>query len=289
MSILNKKNDFVFFVEVKQANPNGDPLNGNLPRTDLNGFGEISDVCIKRKIRNRMQDEGHEIFVKSNDRIDDDFYSLERRFDNKFKGSGKDKDDDDTVFEKSCEYWLDVRSFGQVMTFQKRSVGIRGPVSISIAKSLSPISSTSMQITRSTNGLESEKGKRSSDTMGTKHFVDYGVYMVKGSVNVLFSEKTGFKEKDLDVLKDCIKTLFVNDESTARPSGSMSVRDVFWFEHNSKIGNISSAKIFDCIEYDDVDVFGETIKYEDYNINLDEDKVKEFEDLGIKIERLSGI
>ena len=150
MGKLENKIDFVMFFTVDHANPNGDPLNGNMPRNDYDGFGEISDVCIKRKIRNRLQDAGEKIFVQSNDRIEDDLKSLEARFNNVFK---KGKDDDETVFTQSCELWIDVRSFGQVVTFQNRSIGIRGPVSISMAKSLSPVNIISMQITRSTNGM----------------------------------------------------------------------------------------------------------------------------------------
>src|SRR5699024_3035970 len=148
------------------------PLMGNMPRTDYDGYGEVSDVCIKRKIRNRMQDLGYDIFVQSQDRIMDGNKSLESRFNAEFD---KKKDDDITVAKKACKKWIDVRSFGQVMTFQKRALGIRGPVSISLAKSLSPVDIITLQITRSTNGMEAEVGKaRSSDTMGNKHYVDFG-------------------------------------------------------------------------------------------------------------------
>lgn len=215
--MINNKVDFIFTIEVSGANPNGDPLTGNMPRIDNRGFGEISDVCLKRKIRNRMQDMGHDIFVKSLDRSDDGFRSLQKRFENEFS-----KESDEEVEKRANEKWLDIRSFGQVFTYQKRSLGIRGPVSISIAKSLDPIEITTMQITKSISGMEPGAGKtRSADTMGTKHFVDHGVYVVNGSINSYFAEKTGFDEEDVETIKECIKTLFLNDVSSARPDGSM--------------------------------------------------------------------
>ncbi len=211
MKVLDNKVDFMMTIEVKLANPNGDPLNANMPRDDVQGFGEISDVCIKRKIRNRIQDFGQNIFVKSNDRIDDGYLSLENRFYANFGVDEKDliksgkneikKLSTSEIYSKSCEKWIDVRAFGQVITYGKLSIGIRGPVSISLAKSLSPIVVKSMQITKSTNGMEADVGKeRSSDTMGSKHFVEYGVYLIKGSINCLFAEKTGFTDEDKKVL-----------------------------------------------------------------------------------------
>ena len=173
---MEHKIDFMVTVEVREANANGDPLSGNMPRTDAKGYGLMSDVSIKRKIRNRMQDMGHKVFVQANDRIEDGLNSLEKRFKAQFSG----KEADEEINEKANQIWLDVRSFGQVFTYLKdRSFAIRGPVSVSMARSLEPIIISSLQITRSTNGVEPKKaGGRSSDTMGTKHFVDYGVYVI---------------------------------------------------------------------------------------------------------------
>ena len=242
MTALQNKVDFVAHISVSMANPNGDPLNGNRPRVDYNGFGELSDVCIKRKIRNRMQDLGHCIFVQSDDRADDGFGSLSERAS---KTLEKTKDREEYA-RRACETWLDVRSFGQVFAFKASeksgvSVGVRGPVSIHQAVSVSPVEVQTMQITKSVNGEPNEK--RSSDTMGTKHFVQYGLYLLKGSINVQLAEKTGFSEEDADVLKECIRTLFVNDASSARPEGSMEVAKLFWWKHNCKDGQYSSAKV----------------------------------------------
>ena len=244
MSALQHKIDFVALVSVNMANCNGDPLNGNRPRTDYNGFGEMSDVCIKRKIRNRMQDMGNSIFVQSEDRCDDGKKSLSERAQGVLKGI-KNREEYAKI---ACETWLDVRTFGQVFAFKDAkgvSVGVRGPVSLHQAVSLSPVDIESLQITKSVNG-EKKSGdddKRSSDTMGMKHYVRFGLYEIKGAINVQLAEKTGFTQEDADVVKECLRTLFVNDASSARPDGSMEVYKLYWFEHNCRDGQYSSAAV----------------------------------------------
>lgn len=280
MSALKNKIDFVLFVSVSMANCNGDPLNGNRPRTDYDGFGEISDVCIKRKIRNRMQDLGQKIFVQSDDRCDDGFKSLSERASATLKGIK----DGEAYAAKACETWLDVRSFGQVFAFKADkggvSVGVRGPVSIHQAVSLSPVEVESMQITKSVNGEPSEK--RSSDTMGMKHFVRYGLYKIKGSINVQLAEKTGFSEEDVEVLKECLRTLFVNDASSARPEGSMEVVKLYWFKHNCKEGQYSPSKVHRSVTavLKDEDIIPSSA--EDYNIIVEPLE-------GLKMEVLEGV
>ena len=140
--------------------------------------------------------------------------------------------------------WLDVRSFGQVFAFKGEEVsfGVRGPVSIHQAVSLSPVDIISMQITKSVNS-EAGKESKASDTMGTKHRIEFGVYKVMGSVNVQLAEKTGFSQEDADILKAALKTLFENDASSARPEGSMEVCRLYWWQHDEKIPAVSSAKI----------------------------------------------
>lgn len=247
MNILQNKIDFVALVSVTHANCNGDPLNGNRPRTDYNGFGEISDVCIKRKIRNRMQDLGNTIFVQSDDRCNDGFGSLSERAAARMKGV-KDREE---YAKLACETWLDVRTFGQVFAFNQGkkdgkgvSVGIRGPVSIHQAVSASPVEIESLQITKSVSGEKKEQGEaRSSDTMGMKHFVRFGLYQIKGAINVQLAEKTGFTEQDAETVKECLRTLFVNDASAARPDGSMEVITLYWWKHHCKDGQYSSATV----------------------------------------------
>lgn len=282
--MLENKIDFMVTIEVQEANANGDPLSGNMPRTDAKGHGLISDVAIKRKIRNRMQDFGHPTFVQAGDRIEDEFRSLEKRFSNQFNA----KDSDEDIEEKANKLWLDVRSFGQVFTYLKKSIGVRGPVSINMAKSLEPIVISSLQITRSTNGMEAKnESGRSSDTMGMKYFVDYGVYLLKGSINPNFAEKTGFSTEDVEVIKQALVSLFENDASSARPEGSMRVREVFWFTHSNKLGNISSARVFDLFEFDKENQEKNT--YEDYGIHLNQEKLAEYENKGLKVDILEGL
>jgi CRISPR-associated protein Csd2 len=248
MTILDHKVDFAVVLSVTKANPNGDPLNGNRPRQNYDGHGEISDVAIKRKIRNRLQDAGESIFVQSNDRKSDSFSSLKERAEGNaelakiFKSKTSSNDEFASI---ACQEWIDVRSFGQVFAFKGAdkgvSVGVRGPVSVHIATSVDPIDITSMQITKSVN---SEPGKdRGSDTMGMKHRVDYGVYVFCGSINTQLAEKTGFTNEDALKIKEALSTLFENDVSAARPDGSMEVHKVYWWEHNSKLGQYSSAKV----------------------------------------------
>lgn len=241
MAELKNKIDFVAFIAVTNANPNGDPLNGNYPRTDYNGYGEISDVCIKRKIRNRMQDMGKSIFVQSDDRADDGCKTLKER-----AGEFSKIKSEDEFSQKACEKWLDVRSFGQVFAFKGfncASVGVRGPVSIHQAVSVDEVDVDSMQIVKSVSGDKKEGQGRGSDTMGTKHFVRFGLYKVKGSINVQLAEKTGFSEEDADTVKECLKTLFINDSSSARPDGSMEVVKLYWWKHSCKDGQYSSAAV----------------------------------------------
>ena len=266
MSILQNKIDFVALISVNMANANGDPLNGNRPRTDYNGFGEISDVCVKRKIRNRMQDLGNDIFVQSADRKTDDFNSLSDRA----KGLLKGEKDPEKYAKKACETWLDVRSFGQVFAFKADSVsvGVRGPVSIHQAVSLSPVEIQSIQITKSVNGDPSEG--RSSDTMGQKHFVRFGLYEIKGSINVQLAEKTGFTEEDAQTIKECLRTLFVNDASSARPDGSMEVYRLYWFQHSCKDGQYSSAKVHRSIKAHLKDENAVPSSVDDYVITMEE-------------------
>lgn len=287
MSVLDHKIDFAVVLSVKNANPNGDPLNGNRPRQNYDGHGEISDVAIKRKIRNRLQDMGEQIFVQSNDRNTDGYGSLRERAESypELAKMLKDKKkvDQDAFARLACQIWMDVRSFGQVFAFKSGkdgeggvSVGIRGPVTIRTAESLDPIDITSTQITKSVN---TEPGKeRGSDTMGMKHRVDFGVYIFYGSINTQLAEKTGFTNEDAEKIKQALITLFENDASSARPEGSMEVHKVFWWEHNSKMGQYSSAKVHQSLV---IEKFSDQPRaYSDYRISakpLDGLKVEVFD------------
>lgn len=245
MNKFTNKIDFAVLVTVDHANPNGDPLNGNRPREDYGGFGEISDVCIKRKIRNRLQDMGEEIFVQSDGRYTDDYRSLSDRAKNfAALAEAQKKKDNEAYAKAACGRWIDVRSFGQVFAFKDNnvSIGVRGPVTVHPGFSISEIDIMDLQITKSTNS-EPKDGKRASDTMGMKHRVEFGVYLIKGSINHQLAEKTGFSDEDAEKIKEALQTLFENDSSAARPDGSMEVKKVYWWRHNCPMGQYSSAKV----------------------------------------------
>lgn len=276
MSALNNKIDYALVFTVRNANPNGDPLDGNRPRTTFSGLGEMSDVSLKRKVRNRWIDDGYSVFVQSDDRRapGDSYRSLKDRADGcpalkeclaaisaQKKAKGKNAADAPLVTREdyariACEQWLDVRAFGQVFAFKSGkkdetaegsdaiSIGIRGPVSIQPAFSLDSVNITSTQITKSVNlETEADPDKKASDTMGMKHRVDFGVYVTYGSINVQPAEKTGFSAEDAEALKEALRTLFRNDATSARPDGSMEVVKLVWWEHNCPVGQYSAAKV----------------------------------------------
>jgi CRISPR-associated protein Csd2 len=266
MTTLQNKIDFAVILRVKNANPNGDPLNGNRPRTDYSNFGEITDVSIKRKIRDRLlerwvadgkNDDGNMIFVQSDDRKADEAKSLRARAEVVL---GNKLGSDETA-KLACEKWFDVRAFGQLFALKSNkkagkkkedgsddegdtgvSIGIRGPVTVQSAFSVEPIDITSTQITKSVSG-EGDGTKRGSDTMGMKHRVDQGVYVFCGSMNPQLAERTGFSDADAAAIKQVLPKLLENDESSARPAGSMEVLKVIWWKHHCKSGQYSSAKV----------------------------------------------
>lgn len=273
---LSKKIDFALIIEVNHANPNGDPLNGNRPRTDFGGFGEITDVCLKRKLRDRLQDAGHAIFVQSDDRKTDGMTSLKNRATDSTVGLGEDAFKFDakkgitpeTTARKACNKWFDVRAFGQVFAWSADkggkkgkkvedsgdsaegsssnangvSIPIRGPVTIQSAFSKEPVSVSSTQITKSVSG-EGDGTKRGSDTMGMKHRVDRGIYVTFGAITPQLAERTGFSDADAQVIKSLLPKLFEGDASSARPEGSMRVLRWFWWEQDGKTPKYSSAKV----------------------------------------------
>ena len=273
MAALKNKIDFALVFTVHNANPNGDPLDGNRPRTTYEGLGEVSDVCLKRKIRNRWIDEGYPVFVQSDDRraAGDPYRSLKDRAEGcpelkacmdaiNVQKKAKGKAEAATVTREdyariACQKWLDVRAFGQVFAFRSGkkgdeensnsvSIGIRGPVSIQSAYSVKNVNVVSTHITKSVN-LETgtDPDQKGKDTMGMKHRVAYGVYTAFGTINVQPATQTGFSAEDAEALKEALRTLFRNDATSARPDGSMEVAKLIWWEHNCPNGQYSSAKV----------------------------------------------
>lgn len=262
MESLKNKIDFAVLINVNNANPNGDPLNGNRPRVNYDGIGELSDVCIKRKIRNRLmeaKDGGspkYKVFVQSDDNKIDGCKNLLERLKQELGESVHAV----TLPKEACKTWIDVRAFGQVFPFKSGgkkkgkkegdeeaedkgvSIGIRGPVSIHPAFSVAPVNITSIQITKSVS-LEGDGTKRGSDTMGMKHRVDHGLYVFYGSMNPQLAERTGFSDGDAAAIKQALLNLLDNDASSARPEGSMEVVRLYWWTHNCPSGQYSSAKV----------------------------------------------
>ena len=251
MSSFKNKVDFAVVIQVNRANPNGDPLNDNRPRTTYDGYGEISDVCLKRKIRDRLAENGLPIFIISDDKKTDDATSLRDRA---TKALGKALMGSE-IETQACLRWFDVRAFGQLFAFKSSkdkdtatgdtgvSIGIRGPVTIQHAISVEPVSVTSMQIIKSTCSEEPKDGKKkSSDTMGMKHYVNHGIYVFKGSINIQQASRTSFSAEDAEILKNILPKMFENDASAARPEGSMEVLKVIWWEQLG-YGKHSSAKV----------------------------------------------
>ncbi len=270
MGSIANKIDFAVIINVKNANPNGDPLNGNRPRVNYDGHGEISDVCIKRKIRNRIMMLNEVILVQSDDNRVDEYRSIKARVESVV---GKIKDAD-KLASMATEAWYDVRAFGQVFAFKgvDVSVGVRGPVSIHTAVSLNPINITSMQIVKSVNSVDNTKdiNKKTEDTMGLKHRVDNANYIFYGSINPQLAKKTGFSDADAEKLKQALITLFENDASSARPEGSMEVHKVYWWSHNCESGQYSSAKVHRSLKIALNEAVSEPKSIEDYMITTDD-------------------
>jgi len=255
---LENKIDFAIIFSVKNANPNGDPLNDNRPRIDFEGIGEVTDVCLKRKIRDRLQESGEAIFVQSDEKKIDGMPSLKARAysqefglgDKAFKVDKKNPEKKSETAKLASNKWLDVRSFGQLFAFGKQddaagvSIAVRGPVSIQSAFSVEPVEITSTQIVKSVNSEEA-KGESgiSSDRMGMKHRVDKAIYVTYGAMTPQLAERTGFSGEDANKIKKVLPKLFEGDSSSARPEGSMAIEKVIWWKHNSKLGQFSSAKV----------------------------------------------
>lgn len=239
------KIDFMIIIPVSLANPNGDPTFDNRPRTTFDGKGLISDVCLKRKIRNRLQDMGEDILCDNRETL-----SMRERIlsDEEISPLLKDKD---KLHDATCRKWIDARAFGSVIATKTKddsvSVGIRGAVSISNAVSIDTVDIIEIDHSNSFNREESGT-KRDRTTFGNSvKLVEHGCYIAKGSIFPQLAEKTGLSDADVEKIKQALATLFVGDCSSARPAGSMAIR-VYWWEHGSKYGDISPIRLFDSMK-----------------------------------------
>jgi len=260
-------------VEVVNSNPNGDPLNGNRPRQNSEGYGYITRECIARKVRNRLQDAGLSIYVQSEDRVDDGNITLKERLAKSGVMNVKTTEDKAML---ACKKWIDVRTFGQVFAFKGDkedaggdSIGIRGPVSVQDAYSLDPVETESIQITKSCSSVLKEGETRSSDTMGMKHQVKYGLYRINFTMNPQLADKTGFSDKDADTVIEAFRTLFENDESSARPAGTMNIKKFVVWNHGNRTGKANVKDVFDSLSVKLKDgVNGIPASTDDYDITL---------------------
>lgn len=239
--MIKQRIDFLIVITAEKCNPNGDPVSGNIPRQTYDGHGIMTDVCLKRKIRNRMQDMGYCILNQMDCRADDGQYSIKDRVNacadfksimaKKYKNIHEKVKDLQKI---ACETWMDVRCFGQVFPLKggdEFTFSVRGPVAISYAESVDIINLEHIQVTKSLNLESSLDNLMDSSRMGRKCFIDKGAYIAKGSIFPQLASLTGFSYDDADVIHECLKTLFENDASAARPSGSMGVHRLYWWDY----------------------------------------------------------
>lgn len=241
------KIDFILLFDALDANPNGDPDGGNMPRIDAEtGHGLVTDVCLKRKIRNFVQmtrgnTAPYEIYVKEKAILTEQQARAYAAEENATVTSARDW---------MCKNFFDIRTFGAVMSLKEANCGqVRGPVQLSFARSVDPIAQLEFSITRCAVATAKEAQAQGGDnrTMGRKFTVPYALYMAKGTVNPYLAEQTGFNDADMDVLVEALMHLFEFDASAARPAGSMAVRKLILFRHSSMLGNAPAHKLYDCL------------------------------------------
>jgi CRISPR-associated protein Csd2 len=249
--ILDKRYEFVLFFEVENGNPNGDPDRGNMPRVDdETGLGLVTDVCLKRKVRNfidvaRNDKDSFDIYVRENvvlNRLNEDAYKKEG-IKPEAKKLPANANKAKALTDYMCKRFYDIRTFGAVMTTEINCGQVRGPIQFGFAKSLDPIVPQEITITRM--AVTNEKDADKERTMGRKHIVPYGLYRVEGYVSAPLAQKTGFSENDLEVFWKALMEMFEHDHSAAR--GKMASRKLIIFEHATLLGNAPAHKLFDLV------------------------------------------
>lgn len=283
MSELKNRIDFVYIFDVQDGNPNGDPDAGNLPRVDAEtGMGLVTDVCLKRKVRNYVQvakecAAGYDIFIK------------EKAVLNTLIDAAHEEDTVKTASDKTsaardlmCKKYFDIRTFGAVMSTGKNAGQVRGPIQFTFARSVDPIAAMEHSITRMAVATEKEAEKQGGDnrTMGRKATVPYGLYVCHGFVSANLAKQTGFSEEDLNLFWDALKNMFDVDRSAAR--GLMSAQKLIVFKHESVLGNAPANKLFDLVKIEKV-CDGAPRKFEDYKVyEIEKDRLP----TGVTVEEL---
>lgn len=283
--LVEKRIDFMYFFDVKDGNPNGDPDSGNLPRIDAEtGMGLVTDVCLKRKVRNYVQvakncSEGFDIFVKEK-------AVLNKLIDASHNDPNvKDIKDDGEKREAArgvmCKKYYDVRTFGAVMSTGMNAGQVRGPIQFTFARSVDPVTSTEYSITRMAVATEAEaKGQKGDNrTMGRKSTVPYGLYVCHGFISANLAKQTGFNSDDLAIFWEALKNMFDNDRSAAR--GLMSAQKLIVFRHDSALGNAPANKLFDLVKVErDSSIVARS--FADYKITINRSELP----AGVEIEEM---
>ena len=276
---IKNRYDFVILFDVENGNPNGDPDAGNMPRIDPEtGYGLVTDVCLKRKIRNYVEtvkenDENYRIYIKDTvplNRSDADAIKALGISEDLKAAKKSDPDIDRRLRNYMCEHYYDIRTFGAVMTtFVKGALNcgqVRGPVQLSFARSVDTIIPQEVTITRVAITTEADAEKKGTE-MGRKYIVPYALYRAEGYVSANLARKTtGFSEDDLQLLWEAILNMFENDHSAAR--GKMAVRELIVFKHSSELGNAPAYKLFDAVTVQRRDPTTPARSYRDYTVTV---------------------
>ena len=285
MAELNNRFDFIYIFDVQDGNPNGDPDAGNLPRVDAEtGMGLVTDVCLKRKVRNYVQiakglSEGFDIFVKEKAVLNDE---IDKAHDDAEVKNIKDAKDKTAAARRfMCKNYYDIRTFGAVMSTGKNAGQVRGPIQLTFARSVNPIATAEHSITRiavATSG-EAEKQKGENHTMGRKATIPYGLYVCHGFVSANLAKQTGFSEEDLQLFWEALKNMFDLDRSAAR--GLMSAQKLIVFKHDSILGNAPANKLFDLVKIEKT-IDGAPRSFKDYKVTI----TKDYLPSGVTVEEL---
>lgn len=245
---LNNRIDFVYIFDIQDGNPNGDPDAGNLPRVDPEtGLGLVTDVCLKRKVRNYVQvakqgQPGFDIFIREGAILNS---AIDQSHEDPKVKEAKAQDKTLAARQVMCQRYFDVRTFGAVMSTGKNAGQVRGPIQLTFARSVSPINAMEHSITRMavTTEKEAQKQDGGNRTMGRKSTVPYGLYICHGFISANLAKQTGFSTDDLQLFFDALRNMFDLDRSAAR--GLMSARRLIVFEHASELGNAPANLLFD--------------------------------------------
>lgn len=283
---LGKRYDFVFFFDVKDGNPNGDPDAGNLPRVDAEtGNGLVTDVCLKRKVRNYVgllkgEQPPYDIYVKEKAILNNQNARAYQALGidlSKDEGKRKGGDKVDEARAWMCKNFYDIRSFGAVMSTGVNCGQVRGPIQLTFARSVGPVVASEHSITRMAVATEGEAEKQGGDnrTMGRKFTVPYGLYRAHGFVSAPLARQTGFSQEDLELFWEALQNMFENDRSAAR--GLMSARRLVVFEHASLMGNASAQDLFDRVKAERMTERSLPARdFSDYHITLDGKELAQF-------------